>query len=380
MVARRLTIVQMLPALEVGGVEQGTVEIATELVRRGHRSLVVSAPGRMVAALTAAGSQHLPWAIGVKSPFSLRWVRPLRRLFHEYRVDVVHARSRLPAWIGYRALATMAPASRPAFVTTVHGPYTVNRYSAIMTRGDTVIAVSQFIREYIERNYPHVDPTQVEVIERGVSAEEYPYGYRPSDAWSRDWADLCPQAHDKFVVTLPARITRWKGQEDFIEVIAKLLRRGVPVHGLIAGGAEPRRRRFLQKLESAVTARGLDAHVTFLGQRQDLRDIMAISDAVLSLPRVPEAFGRTTLEALRLGRPVVGYDHGGTREILAAMFPEGACPTSNPDAVAARLAEFHDSPPDVPDRPVFQRQEMLDKTLAVYERLASRSAPVQNHA
>jgi glycosyltransferase involved in cell wall biosynthesis len=369
MTQRPLSVVQLLPALEVGGVEQGTLEVARELSRLEHHSLVISAPGRMVTALRADGSEHLPWTIGAKSPLSLRWVKPLRRLLSERKVDILHARSRLPAWIAVRALAKMAPATRPAFVTTVHGPYTVNRYSAVMMRGDTVIAISEHIKNYIVENYPHTDAARIEVIHRGVAEEEFPYGYQAHGSWLQQWYQDYPKTRDKFLVTLPGRITRWKGHADFIEVIARLRQHGVPVHGLVAGGDAARRERFLRELNAKVVAHNLSEHITFLGQRQDMRDVMAVSNVVLSLANVPEAFGRTTLEALRIGRPVVGYDHGGTHEILAAMFPEGACAAGDHTAVAERLEEFYRAPPTPADTRLFLRQEMLDKTLGVYARL-----------
>ena len=131
-----LNVAQLLPALNGGGVERGAVEVAGELVRRGHRSLVISAGGRLVPELVGAGSEHLAWPLGVKSPLTLRWVQPLRRWLAAQRIDILHARSRLPAWIGWLAWRGMDPATRPRFVTTVHGLYSVSRYSAIMTWGE----------------------------------------------------------------------------------------------------------------------------------------------------------------------------------------------------------------------------------------------------
>ncbi len=122
--------------------EQGTIEVARELVRCGHRAIVIAARGRMVSQLEEAGAEHLDWDIGRKSAVSLRHVLPLRRLLRSRQVDILHARSRLPAWIAYAAWRSLRPSSRPRFVTTVHGLYSVNRYSAIMTRGEPIIAIS----------------------------------------------------------------------------------------------------------------------------------------------------------------------------------------------------------------------------------------------
>ena len=363
-----LTIVQLLPALEVGGVEQGTVELAAELVRQGHRSIVVSRPGRMLPALLGAGSEHLAWPVGDKRLGTLRYVRTLRRLLIDARVDVLHARSRLPGWIAYWAWRGLPRARRPSFVTTVHGPYTVNPYSAVMMRGERVIAISDYIRDYIRDNYPQA-ADRVELIHRGVAAERYPYGYRPPKEWLQQWYRDFPQTEDRYLVTLPARITRWKGQAEFIDVLRRLSAADIPVHGLLAGAAEPRQAKFLAELEQRIDAHGLNARVSLLGQRADLREVLALSDVVLSLANEPEAFGRTTLEALRMGRPVVGYDHGGTHEVLGEMFPAGACPPGDTDTVVQKVQEFYRYPPNVPAIEAFPLQRMLDQTIALYQAL-----------
>ena len=134
-----LTVLQVLPSLEGGGVERGTLEVAAELVRRGHRSLVISSGGRLVAALEQEGSRHFSWPLGRKSLITLGYILPLRRFMAEQRVDIVHVRSRMPAWVVWLAWRGMDPASRPRLVTTVHGLYSVSRYSAVMTWGERVI-------------------------------------------------------------------------------------------------------------------------------------------------------------------------------------------------------------------------------------------------
>ncbi|HEX5664992.1 MAG TPA: glycosyltransferase, partial [Xanthomonadaceae bacterium] len=139
---RPLTVVQLLPALETGGVERSALEIAAALVGAGHRAVVVSAGGRLVPQLHELGAEHVELDIGRKSLLTLRRVPMLRRLLRDSAADVVHARSRLPAWIGWRALQGIPSGHRPHFVTTVHGLNSPSRYSAIMTRGERVICVS----------------------------------------------------------------------------------------------------------------------------------------------------------------------------------------------------------------------------------------------
>lgn len=370
MVSRQLTVLQILPALEGGGVERGTLEVGKYLVEQGHRSLVMSGGGRMVAQLEREGSQHFAWPVGRKSLWTLRLVWKLRRFLVEHKVDILHVRSRMPGWVAYLAWKGMDPATRPHLVTTVHGPYTVNAYSAVMTRGERVIAISEFIRDYILRNYPAVSPEKIRLIYRGVDPEQFPHGYRPSAEWLDAWNKKYPSLSGKRVLTLPARVTRWKGQEDFVELIAGLKRKSLPVHGLIVGEPHPRKRAFYEELQAKVAALGLQGDITFTGHRTDLKDVMAVSDIVFSLAREPEAFGRTTVEALSLGVPVIGYDHGGVGEQLAAILPQGLIETGDQGALMQTAMTFLEKMPVVPeDFHQFRLDDMLEKTVRVYREL-----------
>ena len=367
---RKLTVLQVLPALQSGGVERGTLEVAQALVERGHRALVMSGGGRLVPPLIECGAEHFEWPIGRKSLKTLLLVGKLRRFMVEQQVDIVHARSRVPAWIVYLAWRGMDPATRPRFVTTVHGLYGVNRYSRIMTRGEAVIAVSDTVREYILANYPDCPPERIHVIHRGVDGGAYPHGWKPNSAWQQAFFAQFPNAAGKLLVTLPGRITRLKGHEDFIELVARLKRQGLPVHGLIVGGASASKQRYLDSLHVRVRSTGLETDITFTGQRDDLKSILAVSNLVLSLSTQPESFGRTTLEALRLGVPTAGYDHGGVGEILRTVYSAGLLPMNDPDAVQARIADLLRQPPSVPTGDCYPLRDMLAKTLDLYESLA----------
>ena len=365
---RSLTVVQALPALHGGGVERGTVEIGAALAARGHRAIVVSGGGAMVAEAREAGCEHITLDIGKKSPLSLRHIRRLAALFRAHGADIVHARSRLPAWLCYLALRQLPPATRPRFVTTVHGPYSVNAYSRIMTRGERVIAVSAFIRDYILQNYPQVKPEAIRCIPRGVSAARFPYGYSPDAAWREAFARAFPHTRQKHLLTLPARVTRWKGQLDFLRVLAGILERRRDVHGLIVGAAAARRARYLRELQRQARALGLtDERLTFTGHRHDLREIMAVSSLVYSLARAPEAFGRVALEALSLGRPVIAYNHGGASEALGEIYPSGLIPPGDwRGGVTASLAML-DKPVAVPDTHPFTLEAMQGATIELYK-------------
>jgi glycosyltransferase involved in cell wall biosynthesis len=365
----KLAVLQILPALNLGGVERGTVEVADALVRDGHRSIVVSAGGVLRGRLVDCGSEHIDWPVGRKSPTVLTLIPRLRRLL--CHVDIVHCRSRLPAWLTYLAWRSLPERTRPIFLTTVHGPYSVNRYSAIMVRGQRVIAISEFIRDYVVRSYPWVDAERIQVIHRGVDPEACPFGFRPQPAWLQSWYQRYPQTRDRTLLCFPARLTRWKGQEDFIDVLARLRELGSEAIGLLVGGHDVRRRRFVEELHGRVAERGLRDRVLFLGARSDLREILSISDLVFSLTKEPEAFGRTTVEALSLGIPVVGYRHGGTGEILERVYPEGLCPPADPAGAAARAQALLRDRPPVPASHPFTLDAMLEKTLALYEIMAA---------
>ena len=367
-----LTVCQLLPALNGGGVEQGTLEVAAALVRAGHRSLVVSAGGRLLPGLVAAGTQHFTWPIGRKSPFTLRLIPRLRRLLVSEDVDILHARSRLPAWIAWMAWRGMDPATRPHFVTTVHGLYSVSAYSAVMTRGERLIAVSGHAREYVLQQYPGVDPDQVVVIPRGVDTADYQPHYRPGNAWMAAWRQQYPELEHRYVVTLPGRVSHRKGVLDLIRIIAALKAQGIAAHGLIVGELPAGKRGLVKELQSVIGTAGLTDSITLTGFRKDVREIMAVSGAVLSLSRQPEAFGRTVNEALALGVPVAGYAHGGVGEQLARHFPAGLVPPGDTGAMAERLLEWSVAPPSMQDVQVYTLPDMLDSTLALYRDLAGK--------
>lgn len=364
-----MTVLQTLPALESGGVERGTLEIARALVAAGHRSLVLSAGGRLVEQLEREGSRHIAWPVGRKSLFTLALVPRLRRLLRDEGVDILHARSRMPAWVAWLAWRGMPPQARPRFVTTVHGLYSVNAYSGVMTRGERVIAVSETVRAYILAHYKGVDPARIRSIYRGVDPREFPHGYRPPAAWLAEWNRQYPDLAGRLVLTLPGRITRLKGHAAFLRLLGDLLAEGLPVHGLVVGGAGSGKQAYLDELVALADRKGLSEHVSFTGQRADLREIMAVSHLVLSLSGQPESFGRTVLEALSLGVPVVGYDHGGVGEILARLYPVGLCPEGDGHALKQRVRALLEQP--VPCDPVdsFTLEAMCRATLDLYGEL-----------
>lgn len=363
---RRLTILQVLPALHSGGVERGTLEIARALVAAGHRSIVVSNGGRLVEQLVREGSEHITMPVHRKSLASLLQILPFRRLLQELRPDIVHARSRIPAWIAWLALRWMDASTRPRFVTTVHGLYSVSPYSAIMTKGEAVIVVSKTVRDYVLQNYPQCPPEKIRLIYRGVSSNEFPYGYQPDASWLSRWQQDFPELAGKTVLALPGRIARVKGHASFLSLMNALRTDHSEVHGLIIGGAEAAKVDYEAELKALVAAEGLSDCISFTGHRHDMRDVLSQCQLVLALRTTPEAFGRSTLEPLRMGKPVIGWDVGGVGEILAALYPEGAVPTSNHSMLLACVKRWLAEPHDVAERHEFQLAAMCAATLHIY--------------
>ncbi|WP_027853540.1 glycosyltransferase family 4 protein [Marinobacterium litorale] len=360
-----MKVMQVLPALDSGGVERGTLEVAEYLVNQGHESLVVSAGGRLVDELCAAGSRHIELDLGIKSPWTFRHVFAVRRLLRKERPDILHLRSRMPAWVCWLAWRGLPEQDRPHLVTTVHGLYSVSGYSAIMCRGERVIAVSQTVKAYIQQNYPQTADERIRLIYRGIDANDFPADYQPSEAWREAWYDQYPQLKGQQVLTLPGRLTRLKGHGDFIDLIASLRLSGQPVHGLIVGGEDPKRRAYAQELRARVKELGLEDSIHFTGARSDIREIYAVSDIVFSLSTKPESFGRTVAEALSMKVAVVGYAHGGVGEILAAVFPQGRVELGDSETLQKRVLEQLKTP-SVPGEMPFLRETMLEQTLACY--------------
>tara|TARA_B110000037_G_scaffold114878_2_gene132060 strand:- start:1489 stop:2601 length:1113 start_codon:yes stop_codon:yes gene_type:complete len=366
-----MKILQVLPELNSGGVERGTLEIADYLVKAGHEALVVSNGGRQVEALEVSGARHIAMPVHRKSFGSLFQVKSFRKLLQEEKPDILHIRSRVPGWVAYLAWRKMNPATRPRLVSTVHGFYSVNRYSAVMTKGERLIAVSESIKAYILENYPAAPPEKITVIHRGIRPESYPKGFKPDPAWTERWNAEHPGLVGKSVFLLPGRITRLKGHGDYFKLVAALKSEGRQVHGLVAGDTHPKKKAYLDELRAKLSEMGLQDDVTFLGHRSDVREIMAVSDVVCALSQQPESFGRTVLEAMALAKPVLGYDCGGVGELLGHVFPEGKVPLGDGGKLleTARLILDTKPEPIVPEG-AFTLEAMCRATLDLYEDLA----------
>ena len=360
------TVLQVLPALEAGGVERGTLEIAAALREAGARALVVSSGGRMAAGL---GADHICLRVHTKNPLGLwRNAAGLKALIEREGVDLVHARSRAPAW---SARAAARRAGIP-FVTTFHGAYGASSaakraWNRIMVRGDRVIAVSDFIAAHIREIY-RCPPSRIRVVHRGIDAASFdPAAVPPREKAALRAAWGVPE--DSRVVLLPGRLTRLKGHAVLIEAMRLL---ADPKLVAVFVGSDRDRDAYRRELEAV--ARGLP--VRFAGHADDVATAYAASDVVISASVQPESFGRVLAEAGAMGLPVVASNHGGAREIVrqgeTGWLVSPGDPAALADGIRTALAG---AGPALAERARahvrarFTRASMCAKTLAVYAEL-----------
>lgn len=368
-----MKVMHLLPSLSSGGVEQVVLELCQGLTEQGVECIVVSAGGPMVPGIEEAGARHITRPIGKKSLFTLMQVGKLARLLKEEQPEILHLHSRVPAWVGHLAVKRLPKHKRPKVVSTFHGFHSVNFYSGIMARGDSVIAVSRCMKEHILENYPRTAADTITVIPNSVDVSQNYPEYRPSDEWMQQWQATYPELAGKYTLCLPGRITRLKGATHLPPIIAALKAQGIPAHAVIVGETKKGKEAIRQEIEQAFEDAGLSQDVTWTGHRRDLRDVLCACDVTLSLTLQPESFGKTTLEALALGRPVAGYEHGGVGEQLEVFLPGGKVPTGDTAAMAARLAEWYRQRP-TPTLPVpapYRREDMINAHLELYKSLLS---------
>ncbi len=370
------TVLQVLPALETGGVERSAVDVAQALVAAGWRAIVASAGGAMERELRRYGAEHVTLPLASKNPFVIRANRErLEALIRAERVSLVHARSRAPAWSALRAARNTA---RP-FVTTFHGTYNFNnsikrRYNSVMARGDRVIANSQFIADHMHQYY-HPDPARVRVVPRGIDLGMFD-PQRVTDERMIRLSERWRLPDGAPVVLLPGRLTRWKGHKVLIEALALIER--PDVRCLLVGNHQGRHG-YHRELQNQIQAYGLDQIVHIVDHCDDMPAAYILADVVVSASLDPEAFGRVAVEAQAMGRPTIATDHGGARETLVHGETGWLTPPGDVRALAAALNEAIDIEPAAREalaaramaraRANFSKDGMCAATLAVYDEL-----------
>jgi glycosyltransferase involved in cell wall biosynthesis len=252
-------------------------------------------------------------------------------------------------------------------VSTFHGNYSVNAYSAIMTKAERLIAISETARQTIATNYK-LPLERLAVVHRGVDDAVFCAHPPPSKWFEALYADH-PQLQGKQIILLPGRITRFKGVDHFIRVIGQLRQSHPQAHGVVVGGADPKKAALMAELQGLTAQLDLSEHITFLGNRRDMVELYNWADVVCHLSTRPEPFGRTLTEALACQTPVVTYDHGGPRESLQYCFPQGLVPPGDIAGVAACVAEQLDTQHPIRLHSDFLLTTQVSKTLSIYESL-----------
>jgi glycosyltransferase involved in cell wall biosynthesis len=385
---RPTTILQIIPELDAGGAEQSVVEIVAALTKAGARALVAAEPGgRLAPDATAAGGEIIAFPAATKNPLRmLANAHALSRLAASQGVDLLHARSRAPAW---SALLAARRAGVP-FVTTYHGAYNEpnalkRRYNSVMAKGDVVIANSHYTAALIEARY-HTEPERLAVIHRGVDATVFDRGHLDPDrivALRRSW-DVAP---GQPIILHAARLTRWKGQSVLIDAVARLHSRGALRNAvLVLAGDSQGRETYVAELKAQVRNLGLGIHLRFAGHVRDMPAAFAAAAVTVVASTEPEAFGRTAIEAAAVGCPVIATNIGAPAETVlahpAARHDETTgwlVPPADVEALAAALAEALTLQPH--ERAVigvnarahvlaaFTTRAMQRSTLTVYDRL-----------
>ena len=368
-------ILQVLPSLESGGVERGTLEIARAIGQHGGRAIVASSGGKMVHQLFRFGAEHITMPLASKNPFTI-WRNSLRlaKLIREQGVNIVHARSRAPAWSAWLACRETGC----KLVTTFHGTYGIHnnlkkKYNSVMVSGDRVIAISNFIAEHIKQNY-EVDHSIIRIIHRGVDLKLFTpdlFSHQRMDALIKEWR--LPM--DLPIILFPGRITRWKGQDIFLCALAAL-----PHQNFFAVilGDDKKRGGYKDELEALVSELGLEGHVRFADHTQYITEAYMLARVVVATSIEPEAFGRVVLEAQAMGKPVIATNHGGPQETVIHGETGLLVPPGNVAALTNAI-EHAMSLDDALQKQValaareqaerFSLDMMCEKTLAVYEEL-----------
>lgn len=320
MAQKRPTILQIIPELDTGGAELSAIEIADAIVRADGRALVLSEGGRLAPRIAASGGEFVPFAAATKNPVRLLWnAHAIRRMIESEGVDLVHARSRAPAW---SALIAARRAGVP-FVTTYHGAYNEKTrlkraYNAVMAKGDIVIANSLYTKRLIETRYG-TPADRIRVIYRGVDGGTFD----PAAISEKRKAALRARwgaGSETRIILQPARLTAWKGQSTVIEAARLLEAEGRLGDSLVvlAGDAQGRTA-YRQQLESEVAAAGLERKIILPGHVDDIPAALAMAHLAVVASIEPEAFGRVATEAQAMGCPVIATDIGAPPETVAAV-------------------------------------------------------------
>lgn len=368
-------ILQLLPALGDGGVERSTVEMVGYLHDQGIINFVVSGGGDLVAAVEAAGSRHFAIPVGRKSPIAMiRNAFAVARVIDSEAIDILHARSRAPAWAGWLAIRL---AHRPCrFLTTFHGVYghgnALKRfYNRVMLRGSLVVANSEFIRDHIETVYGY-PKDRIIVAARGIEPELFDPGCISAEqraAVRREFGI----ADGEPMLIMVGRVTSWKGHAVLVDALSRLADR--PWRLVLVGSGNDG---VIADLRARIDSHGLSERIVLAGSRRDVPVLLAAADLAFSASTRPEAFGRAAIEAEAMETPVIATDHGGSRETVLPGRTGWLVAPGDAEAMAAAIREALSSPDRLKEigkagrafvLDNYTTARMLDREFSAYRRL-----------
>lgn len=305
-----MRVVQLLPELNEGGVERGVVELNREFVKKGIDSFVISAGGKLENQINLDGGTFIKFDVCSKNIFTvISRVNGLKKILKEIKPDIIHVRSRVPAWLVYFANKSL----KIKVVSTVHGFNSVGFYSSIMQKADAVICVSNSIKEYIQKHY-QTNENKITVIPRGIDLELF----NPKSIDETFIKNFKKEfnLNDKFIVSSVGRVTQLKDYETFIKAIM-LVKKEIPnIVGLIVGGVRSDKEDYLNSLKSLIKELNLEENIIFTGSQSKIEQIYALSDVIISSSKKPESFGRAVAEAICMNKPVIATNHGGVKDII----------------------------------------------------------------
>ncbi len=323
-----MNILQILPELNVGGVETGTIDLARHLVKLGHKAVVVSAGGDLVRELEACGAIHYQLAAQKKSFISVfRAVPRLVEIIKKEKIDIVHARSRVPAWIAYFACRRAGT----AFITTCHGYYSKHFFSRVMGWGKRVIVLSNCIARHMidDFNVPH---ERIRLIPRSVDLEKFKF------------SSPGKRRREEFNVGIVGRITPLKGHLYFIKAMARVVKAVPRLKVWIVGDAPASQAAYKEQVEILARRLGLSGCIEFLGIQRDVAAIYAHLDLLVLATVTHEAFGRVIIEAQASGVPVVATEVGGVVDIIENGANGLLVPPADPAAMADAVIRIAKDP------------------------------------
>ena len=358
---RKLKVIQILPTLNTGGVERGVLDFNKYLVKKGHESYVISNGGRQVKNLIEDGGNHIHLQISNKSIFTLFQAKKLADVINEISPDIVHIRSRIPAWV-LQLSKIFIKNPRPIIFSTFHGLYSTPFYSRIMASFDRVIAISKTVESYVNENYERYLKKPPRLIYRGSDEEYFSKSFVPSESYKDIFFKKFTNLKNKKIITFPGRLSSWKGQESFIKLISDLPEN---YSGLIVGPYQSAKPKYLNSLKKLIEDYRLQNKVYFYNAKEDIREIYYLSEVVLNLSSKPEPFGRTILEAAMMGKKIAGWDRGGPGEVLDMCFPQGKVEFNNFSSLADTVKSLSEKE-DVPSNIFLTSDLMHSKTVSFY--------------